>query len=371
MGRQIVAIFLISILLLFGCTQPKPEPTAVPTSIPTQEPTKLATATPTPVPSPTPEAFQPLRLDYEFKQSGGSQGGPSRNQYFTLWLNEKKDCGSRKAYLGVMQSSEDRSMPEQNTAWSKITIYEDDGTMATTNWAGKSDLAFDNAKSANMDFNFFLTLNDIFASAGKNFLTDEVWKSATPVILKNVKFGNNYANLSIMKGDEESGLTIPCTKFLLLEQGQGPSEMDACVAKITKKMPLPFTVSYKIANDFDMELAKVSNEKSSVVYYPQCLEKVSCTPVAQPAQNEQDACRQKNGQFDPINDDRNCVTKYACRTDRDRIIADLRQAASCGAPSDAIISKALQCRSSNMGWNAQNDQNGCITSITCGNQPQN
>ncbi|MFH1199624.1 MAG: hypothetical protein V1708_00995 [Candidatus Micrarchaeota archaeon] len=369
MGRLVVAIFLISALLLFGCTQPKPEPTAVATSVPTQAPTVLATAMPTVIPSPTPEAFKPLRLDYEFKQGGGPQGGQSRNLFFTLWLNEEKDCGGRDAYLGVMAASQDKGMPEQGTAWSKITIYADDGTMASTNGASKSELAFDSAKPSHMDFDFFLTLNDMFASAGKNFITDGVWTSTAPVILKNVKFGNNDANISIMKGGEASGLTVPCTKFTLLEQGSGPSQMDACVAKVSNKMPLPFTVSYKIANDFGIELVKVSSEKSSVVYYPQCLERVTCLPVAVPAQQEQDACRQNNGQMDPINDDRNCVTAYACRTDRDRILADLRQAPNCATPSDAIISKALECRGSNMGWNAQNE-NGCITSITCANQPQ-
>ncbi|MFH0970947.1 MAG: hypothetical protein V1835_00105 [Candidatus Micrarchaeota archaeon] len=323
-----------------------------------------------PIPSPAPEAFQPLKLEYEFKQSGGPQGGPSATLYFTLWLNEKKDCGGRKAYLGVMQASQDQGMPEQMSSWSKITIYEDDGTMAVTNGAAKSELAFDNSKAAHMDFDFFLTLNDMFASVGRNFVTDDVWASTTPIILKNVQFGNSFANISIMKGEDASGFTVPCTKFSLLEQGQGPSEMDACVAKITKKMPLPFTVSYKMGDNFDIELVKASNEKSSAVYYPQCLERVTCTSVPQPTQSEQDACRQKNGQMDPINDERNCVTKYQCRTDRDRVLADLRQPPSCAAPSDAIINKAIECRSTNMGWNMQNDQNGCITSITCGNPPQ-
>ncbi|MFH1257968.1 MAG: hypothetical protein V1658_03455 [Candidatus Micrarchaeota archaeon] len=371
MTKAVVFVLIVSLVLLFGCTQPQPAPTAVPTSVPTQVPTKIATATPTTIPSPTPEAFQPLKLEYEFKQSGGPQGGPVTNLFFTLWLNEKKDCGGRNAYLGVMQSSEDKSMPGQSSAWSKVTVYEDDGSMAVTKGAPKSDLAFDNAKSVYMDFDFFLTLNDMFASVGRNFMTDDVWKSTTPIILKNVQFGNSFANLSIIKGDETGEFTIPCTKFTLLEQGQGPSEMDACIAKITKKVPLPFTVSYTVANGFDVKLTKVSNEKSSAVYYPQCFEKVTCTPVSQPPQSEQDACRLKGGQMDPIRDERNCVTKYACRNERDRILADLRQAPNCGIPSDAIISKALECRSSNMGWNAQNDQNGCITSITCGNQPLN
>jgi hypothetical protein len=261
-------------------------------------------------------------------------------------------------------------MLDERSGWAKITIYEDDGTMAVSKIDPKSGLAFDNAKSANMDFDFFLTLNNMFASAGKNFLTDGVWKSTTPVLLKGVQFGNDYSNISVMKGDDTSEFSTPCTKFTLLEQGQGPGEMKACVAKITKKMPLPFTVSYKIGTDFDIELAKVANEKSSAVFYPQCLEKVKCESVANPLQADIDACQVKKGAMDSVNDDRNCVTKYECRTDRDRVLADLRQAPNCGTPSDAIINKALQCRSSNMGWNMQNDQNGCITGITCGNQPQ-
>ena len=357
------SVALFSVIFLAGCLQ-----SAVPTPSPLATPPPSVTAAPaptaTPAPSPTPAAFAPLKLEYEFSQG---QAGQERKRYLVLWLNGEQDCGGRKALVGLLRQSDDPAQSDDRSVWLKATVYRDDGSMAASKGGSKSHLAFDNAQPAALDFDFFLTLNNLFAQAGRNFNTDAAWNSSIPVILRDVKIGDSFVNISVAKGDSSNAFATPCTRFSLLTQGNGPGEISACVAKTGDAMPLPFTVSLSIANDFNLKLKKVSGEKYSGAFYPQCLEAVKCPAVSRPNEADDSACRARGGGFDAVRDEKNCVTGYVCKTDRERIIENIEgnnMRRDCPAPSEELVSKALACRDKT-GWTYHFGPDGCINDAVC------
>ncbi|NYZ77918.1 hypothetical protein H0N96_00770 [Candidatus Micrarchaeota archaeon] len=363
LGAFVLLCSIVFSIALMGCTQ-QPPAVATPSPVPTE-------VTPSPIPSPTPASLTPLKLEYEFKQSGGPSQDSSASQttlYFTLWLNEEKDCNGKNAFLGLIKASDKPNQPDDQSSWVKMVVYADDGVMAVSKNGNKNELAFDNAKSAALDFDFFLTLNSLFAAAGKNFNTDPVWNSTVPVILKNVVFSGNPVNFSVIKGDDSSEFALPCKKFSLIsqEQGGGPSELSVCVAKPGGKLPLPFVVSMTIGENFDVKLKSVSKEKASVPYYPQCLTPVTCQSVSRPSAADDQACRNRTGNFEQVRDVENCIVSYACKTERERVLDDLQrsQRSGCPQPSEALIQKAIDCSSkNNRQYHSGND--GCINDVTC------
>ncbi|MCX6767844.1 MAG: hypothetical protein NTY90_03905 [Candidatus Micrarchaeota archaeon] len=367
--KKLVALVLLaSVIVFMGCVQSPPAPTATPTPVATVQ----ATATPTPTPTPTPVPVTPLRLDYEFSQSqgpqgqGGGQAPQQRKMYITLWLNDEKDCGGKAALVGLVKASEDATQPDDRSSWAKVTAFRENGEMAFSSNMQKSDLAFDSAKPAVPDFDFFLTLNGLFAQAGRNFNTDEVWNASIPVILRNVRFGDGTLNISVVKGEDSNAYAVPCTKFSLLAQGAGPGEMSACVAKTGAKMPLPFVASFAVGSDMQVTLKKVSSEKAAAAYFPQCMAVVKCKTVARPTDAQEQGCRAREGSFDAVRDENNCVASYQCMTQRDRAIDNIQrsQAPDCPAPGSSLVDKAIAC-SSKPNWNFQQGSDGCIRDISC------
>ncbi len=357
------SLFLIAALLLFGCSQPTP--TASPT--PTAAATAIATATPTPMPtveaSPTPTPFPGLKLDYEL------QGwGPMTS--FTVWLTEEKNCDGKKALNGFIQNF--MGADAQNYAAQKITVYEDDGTVAYSNMMDKNKLAFNDAKTQAVDFDFLLTLNALFAADGQNFNANAVWSETTPTILNNVQFGGgDPQDISVSKTGESKQYAKPCVEFALIPKNGGA--ITVCVAKPGGDLPQPFNVNFASGSnsgnnepEVKVTLKKASVEKPSLPFYAQCLEIVKCAGVTPPTQQEQQACQAKNSEYEPTRDDKNCITKYECKTVRDIVRSQLEgnQRPGCTV-SEAVLSEAVKCRENHQNWNGVQGNDGCITQITC------
>lgn len=83
--------------------------------------------------------------------------GPGGNISITFWLEDKKKCNGRDAYLGLMSIEGGEFSGEK--IYAKITIYADNGEMAISNFAnGENGLAFDDMSSQYNEFNIPLTL---------------------------------------------------------------------------------------------------------------------------------------------------------------------------------------------------------------------
>ncbi|VVC02824.1 Uncharacterised protein [Candidatus Burarchaeum australiense] len=355
---KIFALLLVSLLLL-GCSggQPSTPPATTPPATPpvTQPP---VTTTPTP-PAVT---FSPIKMDYQVPD----MSGPGRNVDMTLWLEKKMTCNGRDALVGVQKISQGQG----NNAWSKVTVYLDNGEFAASEWKSESELAFDDLRSTAQNFEIYLTLNDIFNLGGKNFVTDAVWNSSEPTILKNVESMSSLSNYSIVKtGKTLTNYPVPCTEFRLAEKSAAgySGTYSICVAGMSNEMPLPFVV----AVGYDQEqggpswtMKSFSHEASGVVSVSQCLDVVKCSYVPWPSNAQ--ACESQNGTIQGMNDDKGCVTRYECWLPEQRALNRLKdmQAPSCPAPSDALVQAAAVCISEQMDFGVESNSQGCATSVS-------
>lgn len=354
---QILSGLLIVSLLLFGCAgggtaeQPSAQPNA------TAPNASVVQNEPPPAPP-----FNPMKLVYTLPADISSGG---QELILTVWLENRIDCGGREALVGLQSFA-----MGDNFAWSKVTVYTDTGETAVSEWTQESGLAFDDLRPVASDFDFYLTLNDIFVRGGKNFMTDQSWNSTTPTILRNVVTGSGISNYSVFRtGNSFTNKTLPCTEFSLVERGTNvDGAYTVCVADTSADVPLPFVVSV----DFNGEggphwwLSSFSHELSGVVSVPQCLEPVHCTYVPGPTSTQASACEARDGTMEAIRDDRNCVSRYECWTLSERVLNNLRnmQNPSCPDPSADIVSGAASCMSEGMNFNLDYSQNGCITAIS-------
>ncbi len=291
---------------------------------------------------------------------------------FTVWLTEEKNCGGKKALNGFIQDFVGGDA--QNFAVQKITVYEDDGTVAYSSMMDKNKLAFEDAKPQAVDFDFLLTLNALFAADGQNFDTSAVWNETTPTILKNVQIGGgNPEDISVTKTGENKQYAKPCVEFALIPKNGGT--ISVCVAKLGGGLPQPFNVNFAIESGGNqgngqagpkVTLKKTSVEKPSLPFYAQCLEPVKCVGIVSPTQQEQQACQAKNSEYAQIRDDKNCVTKYECKTVRDIVRGQIEgsQRPGCAVP-EAVLTEAVKCRENHQNWNGVQGDDGCIKQINC------
>lgn len=323
-------------------------------------PEKSAAASPSPA-----EAFKPLKLVYTAKNYG-----PANDATMTMWLESKAQCGGREAYQGIAKFEGNGS--SSPAMYEKVTIYADTGEMAASKVANKEeDLAFDDLPSQYNSMDIPLTLSGIFASAGKNFSTSEVWNSSAPVILKDVSEGMSLTNYSVIKEGQDSAGVLPCQKFKVIAKGTNVDGFfNACAVQKIGDIELPFMVSFAFSNNQgpNWELTSYANENSGIAAAPQCLSVVKCDYVAQASDVEKRSCAAINGQIQTIWRENGCVKEYQCLTQEKIVEQSIagRQAPSCSI-NPAVKAKLLACRKNNKPNfdPAGQDANGCLTDVVC------
>ncbi|MDD2655761.1 MAG: hypothetical protein PHQ80_03790, partial [Candidatus ainarchaeum sp.] len=338
--------------------QPSASPASAPASGPAAEPNVTVHAEPEP-PSVLP--FTPVKLVYALPadMAGGEE------LTLTLWLEKRMDCGGREALVGV-QSFEMGG----DFAWSKVAVYTDTGEAAVSEWTQEPGLAFDDLDSVASDFDFYLTLNDIFVRGGENFMADQSWNSTAPTILRNVVMGSGISNYSVFRtGNHFADKALPCTEFSLVERGTSvDGTYSVCVADTGADVPLPFVVSVDFNGDNGphWSLSSFSHEPSGVVSVTQCLEPVRCTYVPGPSSAQTSACEARDGAMEAIRDDRNCVSRYECWTLSDLTLDALKsmQNPACADPSAALVSAAVNCISQGKEPSLEYNDSGCISGVS-------
>lgn len=366
---KLSAIVLLFFALLFlgaGCRNNQPEKSTAPA-------TENSSTQPA-----TKEAFEPLKLAYELKNFGPV--GPNGKLGITIYLEGRQQCAGRDAYIGVMKMDTDGQNYSQSnlsrenySQWSKITIFSDNGEVAVSRPENEDKLAFDDMQSEYDQLNISLTLNSIFAYAGKNFNSSEVWSSATPIILKNVDSGMSLTDYSVIRQEEQTTGVLSCQKFKIVAKGTSTEgTLNACVAKEVNKIKLPFVVSMAFGDQGQggpsWQLVSYSKEKSGITYAPQCMEPIKCTYIKEPAQAERTACNAKAGQIEQQRTEQGCITEYKCLTQEEIIDNRLSQMQRPGCAIDAAIkSKLLGCRKNNQpNFDVTNyDESGCAISVSC------
>lgn len=311
------------------------------------------------------EVLEPLKLVYTLKNFG-----PKQELTATFWFEEKKQCGSREAYLGLMKLESDE--PDFHPMFAKTAIFVDNGEMAVSKFVtNEEDLAFDDLTSQLNEFNIPLAYNNIFAYAGKNFNAPEVWESTAPIILKDVDSGTSISDYSLIRQTEDSAGLTPCQKFKLIVKGTSMDGFfNSCVAKQIGKINLPFIVSLAFANEQgpSWALKSYASEKSGIAWTPQCLESVKCQYVAQPSESARRECGLNSGQMETIKDEKGCVKEQKCVTQKEIVEQSISrtQRPGCSINSE-VKKKLLNCRKKNQpNFDVTRyDENGCSQEIVC------
>jgi len=367
-NQSILAVLLVS-LFIFGCaSQTTPpvvsnETTQVNVSNQTQTtPVETQNVTAN-VSVLTVPKFKPIKLVYSMTmyQGNGPDAIPSQVSYI-LWLNSNTTCGGRRALTGLALMN----FSEGQSGYYKVTAYLDNGELTQTGMDQASSLAFDDMTAKENDFvDISLMLSDIYAAAGQNLLTDSVWNSTSPTMIRNMENSRSTTNYSVSRTSTLMNGTLPCTIFALAAKGTDMTgTFNVCVASVNDSIPLPFVVSFSF-NDMQnapgWELKSFSFASPSVVSAPQCLEPVRCAYVPRPSIN----CA--NGTLEQIRDTKNCVTSYECMSYRDKAVQNIKNSENptCAAPSDALINKAVSCLMNNQNIDGSRDNSGCLNDITC------
>lgn len=335
-------------------------------------PAKEVVVAPTPetkpaAPAPQPK-IEPLTLTYTLKNFFG----PNSESGVTFWLEEARKCDGRDAYLGLMKM---QAGPGSNQdVYAKVTIYADNGELASTRFVQPDELVFDDMIPQYNDLSIPLTVNFFFAAGGKNFNEDANWNASAPILLKQVDTGKQVADYSVVRqaGDDDTSGIAPCRKFKIVEKStNGSSTYAVCLSKDVGKFKLPFVVSMAFAGDGGMPswaLKSFSSDKSGVDWVPQCLKPVKCVAPKQFTDVEQRTCNSKGSQIEPVVDDNGCFTEYKCMSQEDlaeRSINNM-QRPGCGV-NPAVKQKVVQCRKQNMPNfdTTQYDNGGCMLDIVC------
>jgi hypothetical protein len=310
------------------------------------------------------EAINPLRLNYTMNNSG--PGGANTISYY---IESKKTCGNREAYLGLtkIQNNNDPTRSQ----YAKFSVFTDNGQMAASQWNKETSLAFDDAVSYYNELDMPFLINDIFSYAGKNFNSNEYWETKDPIVLKDVSTGRSTGSYSIIPLEENSSSSIPCKNFKIIAKTTNTDGyFTACVAKKIGDVDLPTIVSFAFENEQgpSWRLESFTNEKSGIAWVPQCLTPVACNYVAEPSQAEKISCSAKGGNFESDSDEQGCIREYKCLTEIERAETEISkfQNPSCQINQN-VLNKYLQCRKNNKPNLEQTgyDDKGCLTDINC------
>lgn len=315
------------------------------------------------------EAFEPLKLAYELKNFGPT--GPGGKSNMTIWLEDKRRCAGREVYVGVMKMS--GGGQNSSPAWSKITVYADNGETAVSRFENEDKLAFDDIQPEYNQLDVALTMNSIFAYAGKNFNSPDVWMSTAPIILKNVDSGMSMTDYSVIRQEEQATGVLPCQKFKTVAKGTNTEgTFNSCVAREVNKIKLPFVVSFAFGDPGQggpsWQLKNYSKEKSGVAFTPQCMEPVKCSYVKEPVQAERSACASKGGQIEQQRTEKGCVTGYKCFTQEEIVNEGIARMQRPGCPiNQDVKNKLLGCRKNNQpNFDVTKyDEGGCALSVSC------
>ncbi|MFH1306482.1 MAG: hypothetical protein ABIH83_02380 [Candidatus Micrarchaeota archaeon] len=320
------------------------------------------------------EEFEPIHLTYSLMfYIIDNKLGENRTETATVdyWLTEKEECNGRPAYLGIMHAKQEGMQREETYA--KITAYADNGEIAVSGFSGASDLMFDSAEPRPLEMDLLLTLNTLFASAGENFMQEEVWNSTKPVILKDVadSRGKSVNNYSIIRTGEEDAL-LPCITYTLAVKGEHMrGSFTTCAAKMDENIPLPFIVYYNVIGDGMMSwsLESYSNELPSTIFYPQCLLPTKCEYIGEPSKPEWSECDKKDGHMETVFDNAGCPTEHICIDNIQRARRELKssQPPHCTPVSDSLVQKLAKCQKEGKGEisDMETDEDGCIISFEC------
>lgn len=353
----IVIVFFALLFLVAGCKLQKQQGEGI---IPQKSPLEKPTAK---------EKFEPLKLVYELKNFGPT--GPSGKLNMTIWLEGKQQCVGREAYVGLIKM--DSGGQNSASAFSKITIFSDNGETSVSRSENEDKLAFDDMQSEYNQLNIYLTLNSIFAYAGKNFNSADVWSATAPIILKNVDSGMSLTDYSVIRQEEETSGVLPCQKFKIVAKGTNMNgTINSCVAREINKIKLPFVVSFVFGDSGEgspsWKLKSYSQEKSGVTFVPQCLEPVKCVYIKEPIQAERISCTARGGQIEQQRTEEGCITEYKCLTQEEIVNEAMSRMQRPGCSiNQAVKNKLLSCRKNNQpNFDISNyDENGCALSVTC------
>ena len=309
---MLLSIVTIITLLFAGCISP---PVPGPTPTPVVTPTALATSTPAPTPSPTPPIV-PFGMVYVVRAPTGSGPGNLQEINVTLWFEEQRDCGGKPAFLGIGKFG---SAQMGGEAYYKTTVYRETGEYAQSAEMQRSELAFDTAKIKTQGvLDVAFPLNNLFASAGRNFITDEVWNATQPVILRNVSFfGGATGDIAVTKKGTDASSSVPCTVFTLASRNS-PTAMEVCVATV-EKSSLPYAVYFKPEDSAyenqtpTWRLVQSLSAASGITRTPQCLTPVYCPVVNGPSGDSRTACESDGRHtMSEVRDSNGCTLRYDC-----------------------------------------------------------
>lgn len=306
--NKLLFVFIGLSLLLLGCVgseEAAPSPTAQAT-VPSIEP----------LPSPSP-AFLLTPIELEYEVSDFFSSGPEGKATITYWFEEEATCSGRKALNGIYSVSGEQTGGE--SVWAKTTYYYEKGELASTEFYQKGGLVFE-ATKFNQAFVTPNLIQEIFAAAGVDFASSEVWDSTKPLVLKDVSFfGGSKGNISIVNKGEGSGV-VPCIEFEIYTQNS-PYAVIACATKPTDETPYSITVYFESGDDWPAEAgtfptwkltrapAKQASGESALI---ECIDFVRCDYVESPTQEEIDACEADGGAYQEAYDENDCVTSIEC-----------------------------------------------------------
>jgi hypothetical protein len=307
--------------------------------------------------------FKPLKLEYTAGNLGPLSGATA-----TYWLDQRATCDGREAYQGIMKISSAQEEVEGMIA--KITVYADNGEMATSNFDKDEEaLVFDDAVSYLNEFNLLLTVNSLFAYAGDNFNTSSVWDTTTPVALSDVDSGTSVSDYSLIKQDETTVGDVSCQQFKIVAKGTNvDGYFTGCVSR-ELGISLPFIVSFAFENEQGphWELTAHASESSGITYLPQCLEPIRCIYVAQPAEDVRTQCETSGGQQEQIRDEHGCTTEYRCVSGEEYATERIRQYQNPACDvNEAVKNELVQCQQDGKpNFDGLYNEHGCIYDIEC------
>ncbi|MDP3245272.1 MAG: hypothetical protein Q8M83_06505 [bacterium] len=311
-------------------------------------------------------SFTPLKLVYSLQNFGSAQDITA-----TFWLEKKEVCNSRDAYLGLMKLTGETLGESGITA--KFIVYADNGEVAMTKFvARESELIFGDFIPQYNDLPILLPLNSIFAFAGKNFITSEIWRSTAPLLLKQVDSGISLTDYAIVSDGEDASGQLPCQKFKIIAKGTDINgTLAGCFVKEIAGVKLPFVASFAfedIKNGPQWQLKSYSKESSGIDWTLQCLPTVTCKRAEHLSDAEKSVCFSRGGNEEPVKDKYGCVESYRCQTleeAADKVLA-AQQREDCPV-NVGLRAKIIQCRVNNKNnfEVVKYNNSGCATEIAC------
>lgn len=310
--------------------------------------------------------FTPLKLVYSLKNFG-----TDKDITATFWLDKKENCNGREAYLGLVKLTGDTLGEAGLTA--KLTVYADNGEVSMSKFISRdNELVFGDFIPQYNDLPILLPLNSIFAFAGQNFITSDVWNSSTPTLLNQVDSGVSLTDYAIIPDGEDINGILPCQKFKIVAKGTDMNgALSGCFAKEINGVKLPFTVSFAfedMTNGPQWHLQSFTNESSGIGWQQQCLPTVTCARVQHLSDAEKSTCFGRGGTEEPVKDKYGCVQSYRCQSMEeaaDKALA-AQQREDCPV-SAALRAQVIRCRAQNQNnfEIIKYNNSGCALELVC------